>query len=372
MTRKHGRRTSVGAAGILIRGAALLVAMLCGFATVAPAAAAPIRHDTTRHETARSSGSNSVPIAATFTYDAAQDSSQGVIHGAINAVVRIPGGTAVYYSLGGSADSYGAAMPSIGLHTPYNVFDAWSVGIVDPQGMKYYLPLVKSTAHCLCSRTADIGDLPGPKTPLVGYAVLPPLPARLKTVTVMFGFGNVLTDIPVTDQLPRPTATATPVKLGSGWPALPSKSTIDASDTSLAIRPMAKNTADPQAATKNSGKTTSVALNSSVLFAFDQATLTSAANGVLTGVADKISKSGAGTVTIVGYTDDVGDDSYNQTLSLQRAQAVQAALQKLVTASGVSFQASGMGEQSPVADNSTDAGRALNRRVTVTFTEGGK
>lgn len=367
MPRKRGLRARVGGVGILIQGAALLVGAICGFATVAPAAAAPVHQ-----ATGRSSGPNGVPIAATFTYHAAQDSSQGVIHGAINAVVRIPGGTAVYYSLGGSADSYASAMPTVGLNTPYNAFDAWSIGVIDPQGMKYYLPLVKSDSHCLCSKTADIGDVPGPKTPLVGYAVLPPLPAKLKTVTVMFGFGNVLTDIPVTKQLPRPTATSTPVKLGSGWPALPSKSTIAASDTSLSIRPMAKNTANPQAATKNTGKTTSVALNSSVLFAFDQATLTSAANGVLAGVADKISKSGTGSVAIVGYTDDVGDDSYNQTLSVQRAQAVQAALEKLVTASGVTFQASGMGEQHPIADNSTDAGRALNRRVTVTFTEGAK
>ena len=65
---------------------------------------------------------------------------------------------------------------------------------------------------------------------------------------------------------------------------------------------------------------------------------------------------------IDGYTDSVGSDEYNQTLSDKRAETVR---DYLVT-SGVSMNsvaARGMGKADPVADNSTPSGRQLNRRV---------
>ncbi|MGA8764781.1 MAG: OmpA family protein [Candidatus Sulfotelmatobacter sp.] len=65
---------------------------------------------------------------------------------------------------------------------------------------------------------------------------------------------------------------------------------------------------------------------------------------------------------IEGYTDSIGSDEYNQTLSEKRAQAVR---DYLVT-SGVSMNsvtARGLGKADPVADNTTAAGRKLNRRV---------
>lgn len=361
-----------------MRALVALVTLAVGaLLALAPADAAQAMGEASRHTTLHAATTHGVthkvPVAAVFTYHPHQDSSEGVIHGAINAVVRIPGGTAVFYSLGGRADSVAGNMPPLDLVSPYNAFDAWSVGIIDPQGMKYYQPLTSADEHCLCSKTADIGGLSGPAKPLVGYAVLPELPARMKTATVVFGYGVVLPGIPITDTLPRPTTKASGnIELGGGWPALPSKSAIAATDKSLSILPMAANTAKPQAATSSTPTTTSIALNSSVLFDFGKATLTPAANGVLEDAAAKISKAGTGVVTIVGYTDSIGDDADNQVLSEQRAQAVQAALTKLVTRRGVTFQASGKGEQEPVADNGTDAGRALNRRVTVTFTKAGQ
>ena len=65
---------------------------------------------------------------------------------------------------------------------------------------------------------------------------------------------------------------------------------------------------------------------------------------------------------IEGYTDSIGSDEYNQTLSDKRAEAVRDYL----VSSGVSMNnvaARGMGKADPVADNSTAAGRQLNRRV---------
>ena len=65
---------------------------------------------------------------------------------------------------------------------------------------------------------------------------------------------------------------------------------------------------------------------------------------------------------IDGYTDAVGSDEYNQTLSDKRAETVRDYL----VGSGVgmnSVAARGMGKADPVADNTTAAGRQLNRRV---------
>jgi len=65
---------------------------------------------------------------------------------------------------------------------------------------------------------------------------------------------------------------------------------------------------------------------------------------------------------IEGYTDAIGSEEYNQTLSEKRAEAVRDYL----VSSGVSMNnvaAQGMGKADPVADNSTAAGRKLNRRV---------
>jgi outer membrane protein OmpA-like peptidoglycan-associated protein len=65
---------------------------------------------------------------------------------------------------------------------------------------------------------------------------------------------------------------------------------------------------------------------------------------------------------IMGYTDSIGSDEYNQTLSDKRAEAVR----DFLVSNGVSMNsvtAQGMGKADPVADNSTAQGRQLNRRV---------
>jgi len=67
---------------------------------------------------------------------------------------------------------------------------------------------------------------------------------------------------------------------------------------------------------------------------------------------------------IEGHTDSIGSDEYNQRLSEKRAGTVRGYL----VSSGVkpdSIQAEGLGKADPVADNSTSAGRQLNRRVDI-------
>jgi outer membrane protein OmpA-like peptidoglycan-associated protein len=67
-------------------------------------------------------------------------------------------------------------------------------------------------------------------------------------------------------------------------------------------------------------------------------------------------------LNIEGYTDSIGSDEYNQILSEKRA----ATVRDYLISSGVSINnvvAQGFGKMNPVADNSTAAGRKLNRRV---------
>jgi len=71
------------------------------------------------------------------------------------------------------------------------------------------------------------------------------------------------------------------------------------------------------------------------------------------------------TIDVVGHADSSGPDDYNQALSERRASAVASYL----TGPGRVLQdrvfVAGMGERQPIADNSTAAGRAQNRRVEI-------
>ncbi len=71
-------------------------------------------------------------------------------------------------------------------------------------------------------------------------------------------------------------------------------------------------------------------------------------------------------VIVEGYTDSTGSVGYNQQLSEHRAQAVQITLIKMgINPSRIVAQ--GYGKQYPVSSNSTNSGRAMNRRVEVTI-----
>ncbi len=114
-----------------------------------------------------------------------------------------------------------------------------------------------------------------------------------------------------------------------------------------------------------------VTLAADVLFDFDKADLTPAASTRIAEVAQQIEAVGKGPVEVVGHTDAVGTEAYNADLSLRRATAVRDALQP--KAPSTTYTVAGKGASEPVAPNTnTDgsdnpAGRALNRRVTITF-----
>jgi outer membrane protein OmpA-like peptidoglycan-associated protein len=69
------------------------------------------------------------------------------------------------------------------------------------------------------------------------------------------------------------------------------------------------------------------------------------------------------TTVVEGHTDSVGTDAYNQKLSERRANAVREVLVNQYGVGGTRVNAVGYGESRPVADNATEEGRAINRRV---------
>ena len=99
-----------------------------------------------------------------------------------------------------------------------------------------------------------------------------------------------------------------------------------------------------------------------VLFDFNKYTLKPEARERLARVSGIVLAYPDLKLQIEGYTDSIGSDEYNQTLSEKRAEAVR----DYIVGAGVSMNnvaAQGLGKADPVADNTTAAGRKLNRRV---------
>lgn len=99
-------------------------------------------------------------------------------------------------------------------------------------------------------------------------------------------------------------------------------------------------------------------------FSTDSSVLTAAAKRFLNQVANAIKSNKVKAAVIEGHTDNVGSASRNQALALARADAVRDYLQALV-GSKVKITIVAKGAAEPVESNSTEAGRAANRRVEV-------
>ena len=129
---------------------------------------------------------------------------------------------------------------------------------------------------------------------------------------------------------------------------------------------------DDSTSTQAGSKDITVTLASDVTFASDSADLTPAADTQLQTVATQLKQHpDGGTLTIVGHTDDIQDDAYNQTLSDKRANAVKTKLQQLTKLDKWKTSVSGKGESQPKIKDTTDEARAANRRVEITLTPTG-
>ena len=100
-----------------------------------------------------------------------------------------------------------------------------------------------------------------------------------------------------------------------------------------------------------------------VKFDFDKDRVKEESYGDIKNLADFMNQYPQTTTTVEGHTDSVGSDAYNQGLSERRANAVRNVLVNQYGVDGSRVNAVGYGKTRPVADNATDAGRAINRRV---------
>jgi len=81
-------------------------------------------------------------------------------------------------------------------------------------------------------------------------------------------------------------------------------------------------------------------------------------------IADVVVRYGKTSLTVVGHTDNVGANDYNQKLSERRAHAVAQYLAGR-RVDPIRLAVSGKGETQPIASNSSDSGRQANRRVEI-------
>ena len=103
-----------------------------------------------------------------------------------------------------------------------------------------------------------------------------------------------------------------------------------------------------------------------VYFDTGKAVLSDKDEGELCAAAEQAKAMDNALLLVVGYTDAVGDEDYNQTLSERRTgRVVNYLQQKCGWAPYRMLSPTGMSEADPAADNSTPEGRAQNRRVAV-------
>jgi outer membrane protein OmpA-like peptidoglycan-associated protein len=108
-------------------------------------------------------------------------------------------------------------------------------------------------------------------------------------------------------------------------------------------------------------------LKGDILFPTGSSELKAGALENVAKISDILKKYPENRITVVGHTDSTGRKQTNAILSEQRAQAVKIQMAK----SGVpdsSMTVSGMGDSQPVAPNTSDVGRAQNRRVELIIT----
>ncbi len=111
-----------------------------------------------------------------------------------------------------------------------------------------------------------------------------------------------------------------------------------------------------------------VNIPSDVSFDIGSATIKPQMRSVLDPFAASLKDDPKAQLSIIGHTDSTGSEAVNNPLSIERAQSVRDYL----AARGVSparIQIAGRGEREPIADNSTEAGRAKNRRVEIFLRE---
>lgn len=166
---------------------------------------------------------------------------------------------------------------------------------------------------------------------------------------------------------PAPPAASTPAAPATPAPTPPPAAAAPAETPAQAAVADAKSALSALVPGKFSADDLVKALNlMAVHFDTGSATISADSLDVLTAAANALKAAPAGSrVEIGGYTDNTGDPAANLKLSDERANAVRGKLVELGV-SADALVAKGYGDANPVADNTTEEGRAKNRRMEFT------
>jgi len=294
----------------------------------------------------------------------------------VHGVQRVDNATIVYWSLGipeGSQAEFAASYfgPStLSFRSKRTGVNQSDVTLTDGAAGLTYRPMEPTGKFrtCVCGPSTTMTDLTPGQAQVIWSAVAP-LPAGVATVDVTIA-EQVIPNVPVGDGplLPLAENQEAPFVLGMGWPEPDPELLATARTSQPAAFELTQRVSNiEQSVTTSTGE---VALAADVLFAKNSPTLTAKGTKTVADAAAQIKATETGkALTVTGHADSDGSNSYNQSLSEKRAKAVAAALTKAL-GGGYTITAVGKGETEPIASNKTTAGKAKNRRVSITYTGG--
>ena len=107
-----------------------------------------------------------------------------------------------------------------------------------------------------------------------------------------------------------------------------------------------------------------ITMTNQTAFDTDSTTIKSGFHSTMDKLADVVVRYGKTTLTVVGHTDNVGSNDYNQKLSERRSRSVAEYLESR-RVNGMRLALAGKGETQPIASNANESGRQQNRRVEI-------
>jgi outer membrane protein OmpA-like peptidoglycan-associated protein len=107
-----------------------------------------------------------------------------------------------------------------------------------------------------------------------------------------------------------------------------------------------------------------VTMTNQTAFDTDSSSVKPGFHSTMDKLADVVVRYGKTTLTVVGHTDNVGTNDYNQKLSERRALSVAQYLESR-RVDGMRLATAGKGETVPVSSNASESGRQANRRVEI-------
>ncbi|WP_130866251.1 OmpA family protein [Acidipropionibacterium timonense] len=362
--------------------------LLCGLTVAVMSTAVPARAD----GSSSAPGQAPVPVpivdavaVSPNTRDKRQASKPGSVVLALHAVRRLSQATVVYYSVTVDASASGPAdlgyfVGSGGSQAHYSKTLSADGGIIDVRNRKLYRTIGDFQGCKMCGNGWWNGS-PAQTRPghsVVGWFSTPPVPSDVQRVDVAVG-NRIFHDVPVDDGALTPTVdkdAATRqwtdgLPLGVAWPAL-DPNDLTSVDVASYVSPLILTTGEVSDARRErvTKGTTKIDLDSSVLFDKDSDVIKPAGRAVIDRAAKElVARKVTGRVEVTGYTDNLGTAEHGLDLSRRRAAAVAKVLGPQLPKGGTLVTA-GKGEADPVASNDTEAGRRLNRRVTITVKEG--